>query len=62
MRLSRISSIIIAVTIVFACGWIRNYIFKPCSQEPELVPKIVQIKDPINLLNTQVPGPRPYLN
>lgn len=58
MRLTRISLVIILVTIVFLCGCTRNYIVKPFSLEPELVPKIVQIKGPINLLNTQAPGTR----
>jgi hypothetical protein len=56
MRLTGISLVIILVIIVFFCGCTRNYIVKPFPLEPELVPKIGQIKGPINLINTQVPG------
>jgi hypothetical protein len=56
MRFKHISSIIILVIVFFFCGCTRNYIVKPFPLEPELVPKIGQIKGPINLVNTQAPG------
>jgi len=56
MGFKRISAISVLVMVVFFCGCTRNYIVKPFPLEPELIPKIGQIKGPINLVNTQAPG------